>query len=149
MIPLRKLLWCCEAQLCWRDVLLCCCLASGALMALSWWMAGSHLHWAGEGVHRRNNLILRKWHCVTFPEKAGGRPLCIQRKCPSVAGRQVSDEDARGLCRRSGCHLYDSQSPERRDPGLLHVLFLSDATWVRLTSNSDVSSQSAQTVYSN
>lgn len=37
------------------------------------------------------------------------------------------------ICGRRGCHLYDGQSAQRGDPGILHVLFLSDATGVRMT----------------
>lgn len=104
--------------------------ASGAALALSGRVAGAHLHRAGQEQEEPVLLVLQQRDRIPASQTTGGRPLRLPAEAPRLAG--LSDRHRnRSVHGQGGRHLHDGQSAQRCDPGLLHVLLLSDATRVR------------------
>lgn len=111
------------------DHLLCLCAATGAAVALPGGVAGADLHRAGKQHEQPIFVLLQQRDRLSAPQTARGWPTRLNAKASLPVGPS-DNHGNRDICWRGGCHIHDSQSAQCCDPGLLHVLLVSDATRV-------------------
>ena len=110
---------------------MCLSTADGAAVALPGRVAGAYLHRIGQEQEEPVLFLLQQRDSLSAPQTAGGGALRLHTLAALAARPSDGDGDG-GVRGRGGRYLHDSQPPQRRDPGLLHVLLLSDATRVSL-----------------
>lgn len=100
-------------------------------MALSGRVARAHLHRTGPDQEKPLVVVVQQRDRLPAAQTERGRPLGITAQTAHVPG--PSDRHGNGGVRRwGGRDLDDGEQTERSDPGLLHVLLLSDASGVSL-----------------